>query len=67
MLKKFIFSCLIILAGIDAYAKFTAFERMNDLFFDEGYIEFEYNFMALNPSRDLLILKISSGSTSSTK
>ncbi|NLV68719.1 MAG: hypothetical protein GXY14_13700 [Spirochaetes bacterium] len=47
MLKKFIFSCLIILAGIDAYAKFTAFERMNDLFFDEGYIEFEYNFYGL--------------------
>jgi len=48
MIKKILFlGGLIILAGTNAYAKFTAFERMNDLFFDEGYIEFEYNFYDL--------------------
>lgn len=47
MLTRFLVAVFFIFNTGMAFAKFTVFERMNDLFFEEKYFELEYNYYSL--------------------
>ena len=47
MINRLLITAVLIFNTSQVFAKFTQFERMNDLFFEENYIEIEYNYYIL--------------------